>query len=366
MKNILITFLYKEGAGPVFTLEMARGMAKNGYQVYAVLSDAIANYDDWKKEGSIRDVCFIPTGTRRDAIQATIKFFLFRKKIIRKRFQGIRFDCAISTFFHPWALSILKLMKAKKTMTICHDPIYHSGVKCVEAAMTKHYIRSAKEVIVLTKSFISLVKRNYGFKEEKIHYMPHGRMEQYKLIEKPRVKEIYKEQNINFLFFGRIEKYKGLHILAAAYGRLKEEYENITLTVAGSGDFYEYRKVFQDLKDIRVMNEYIPDDEVGWYFSGPNVITVLPYLDASQSGVIAVAMEYLTPIIASDTGGLKSQLDGGNMGVFCEPGNFADLYEKMKQFIENPEVMENEREKMKKYLNHLSWDIVTRDLLDVI
>ena len=42
-KNILITFLFKEGAGPVFTLEMARGFAQNGCNVYVIISSKIAN-----------------------------------------------------------------------------------------------------------------------------------------------------------------------------------------------------------------------------------------------------------------------------------------------------------------------------------
>ena len=49
-KKILITFLYKEGAGPVFTLEMARGLAQNGCEIHALLSSNIANKKDWVNE----------------------------------------------------------------------------------------------------------------------------------------------------------------------------------------------------------------------------------------------------------------------------------------------------------------------------
>lgn len=56
MKNILITFLFKEGAGPVFTLEMAKGLAANGYNVYAIVSNKISNKDNWEKEKSLKEV----------------------------------------------------------------------------------------------------------------------------------------------------------------------------------------------------------------------------------------------------------------------------------------------------------------------
>ena len=49
-KKILITFLFKEGAGPIFTLEMARGLAKNNCEVHALLSSKIANRRDWEDD----------------------------------------------------------------------------------------------------------------------------------------------------------------------------------------------------------------------------------------------------------------------------------------------------------------------------
>ena len=47
-KKILITFLFKEGAGPVFTLEMSRGLAQNGCEIHALLSSKISNRKDWE------------------------------------------------------------------------------------------------------------------------------------------------------------------------------------------------------------------------------------------------------------------------------------------------------------------------------
>ncbi len=49
-KKILITFLFKEGAGPVFTLEMSRGLAQNGCEIHALLSSKISNRKDWENE----------------------------------------------------------------------------------------------------------------------------------------------------------------------------------------------------------------------------------------------------------------------------------------------------------------------------
>ena len=75
MKNILITFLFKEGAGPVFTLEMARGLALNGCNIYVILSHKISNRIDWETEKLFKEVYFIDTGTRKQPYKQALNSF---------------------------------------------------------------------------------------------------------------------------------------------------------------------------------------------------------------------------------------------------------------------------------------------------
>lgn len=113
-------------------------------------------------------------------------------------------------------------------------------------------------------------------------------------------------------------------------------------------------------------NRYIADDEVGKFFSKDNLVVVMPYLDATQSGVSLTAMEFGAVIIASDTGGLKEQLDDGKIGLYCEPGNVDSLVEQMEKVITDSEIFTIENEKMKRYLDSLEWDKVTKKMLDEI
>jgi hypothetical protein len=48
-KKILVNFIGKRGAGPIYALEMTKGLLKNGAIVYAIISKEIENIDDWKK-----------------------------------------------------------------------------------------------------------------------------------------------------------------------------------------------------------------------------------------------------------------------------------------------------------------------------
>lgn len=363
IKNILITFLFKEGAGPVFTFEMAKGLAANGCNVYVILSSKISNRDKWEKELSLKEVHFIETGNKRTALQATAYFLFIEQFRLKKQFKDIHFDYCISTFYHPWATTLLNCFSGKKVV-ICHDPIHHSGVKWIERIMTTKYIKMADDIIVLTKSFIPIVEQRFNFSSKNIHYMPHGRMTEYKKQDSV-LQNQDTDNNINFLFFGRIERYKGLHILAEAYKQLSTIYSQIELTVAGSGDFNEYADEFKSLHNTQITNCYIPDDKVHSYFSKPNTVLVLPYLDASQSGVIPIALEYGIPIIASDTGGLKEQLNDGEIGFFCYPNNVNSLKQRMQFIVEHPDVIEKEKCKIQTYLEQLNWNVITRTLLSI-
>lgn len=361
-KKILITFLFKEGAGPIFTLEMARGLAKNNCEVHALLSSEIANRRDWEDDNSFKTVTFINTGTRETAIKTTLVFFLKEKKVLKNQFKHIHFDYAISTFYHPWASTVLRCFDVRKKIIICHDPIYHSGVGLLERWMTTRYIKTADDIVVLTRSFIPIVEKKYGYDKKHIHYMPHGRMSLYK---RKSSNNIGSSNSVNFLFFGRIGEYKGLHVLAKAYDRLCQSYPNVTLTVAGSGNFDKYKSAFADIPNVRIENRYIADDEIDDFFSIPNTVVVLPYLDASQSGVIPIALEYNTPIIASDTGGLREQLDNGAIGLFCKAGDADSLMVQMEYIMNTPDHFIIERDKMENYLQCLEWNVVTKQIIQI-
>ena len=58
---------------------------------------------------------------------------------------------------------------------------------------------------------------------------------------------------------------------------------------------------------------------------GASDFLVLPYLKASQSGVLATSIHYNLPIIASEVGDLSKSVKIGVTGDLVEPGNHQAL-----------------------------------------
>jgi glycosyltransferase involved in cell wall biosynthesis len=139
------------------------------------------------------------------------------------------------------------------------------------------------------------------------------------------------DQNCFYLlFFGYIRNYKGLDILIRAFSDNRLRGRNLKLIVAG--EFYENETLYRNLvmesgleKDVIFYNHFIPDPEVGLFFSGADLV-VQPYKSATQSGVTQIAYYFDKPMLVTDVGGLKEIVQDGKCGYVVEPdpGKIAD------------------------------------------
>ncbi len=119
------------------------------------------------------------------------------------------------------------------------------------------------------------------------------------------------------LFFGYIRAYKGLNYLIEALAEVRRQLP-VKLLIAG--EFYEqeesYRQQIRELhleEVVLLKADYIPNEEVGLYFAAADVV-VLPYISATQSGIIQIAYNFDKPVITTEVGGLPEVIDSGRTG----------------------------------------------------
>ncbi|MBO5552096.1 MAG: glycosyltransferase [Lachnospiraceae bacterium] len=137
------------------------------------------------------------------------------------------------------------------------------------------------------------------------------------------------------LFFGFVRPYKGLKILIKAMASIPEiVHLNIVGDFAGAKGEYEHMISELHLTDrISIRDGYVPDREVGEYFERCDAV-VLPYLDATQSGIAQIAFGFEKPVIATTVGGLPEVVTDGETGVLCEPGDPDELSKAIQRFYE--------------------------------
>ena len=135
----------------------------------------------------------------------------------------------------------------------------------------------------------------------------------------------------NVLFFGRLEQYKGLPTLYAVADLLAGKLEGFRLTVVGHGSEAASVRAFAATRPFVVFNEGYASPEDVISAMQDAVVVLLPYDEATQSGVLAAAMANGRPVVTAAVGAIVEVIDGQN-GIAVPPGDvaaFADAVEKI-------------------------------------
>ncbi len=139
------------------------------------------------------------------------------------------------------------------------------------------------------------------------------------------------------LFFGFIRKYKGLDLLIRTMPLVLKKMK-IKLLVVGEfyGDEDYYRGLIKELDLENVVDvhaDYCPNEKVGLFFSGCDAV-VLPYISATQSGIVPIAYYFNKPVIATDVGGLAEVVIHQKTGFIVPPSDPAALAQSIIRYYD--------------------------------
>jgi glycosyltransferase involved in cell wall biosynthesis len=168
----------------------------------------------------------------------------------------------------------------------------------------------------------------------------------------------------SILMFGRMQRYKGLETLIAASEILNSRSVQHKVIVAGTGP--EANRLLSEMrgrKSFELRLRYIMPAEAADLFQSSDVV-VLPYLDATQSGVAAAAFANRRAVVASRVGGLADLVDDGVNGLLVEPGNAVALADALQRVLEDDNLrfrlMAGARETAETTLN---WNRIADELI---
>ena len=140
----------------------------------------------------------------------------------------------------------------------------------------------------------------------------------------------------SLLFFGRITHYKGVDTLLEAMPAVWERLPEATLTVAGSGEIPDHRLLADPRVKLRA--EHVPEAAVSELYAASTCV-VLPYRQASQSGVGSEAKQHGRAVIATAVGGLPD-LIGPDCGRLVPAEDPAALAEAIVEVVATPGLAE--------------------------
>lgn len=365
--NICILYLGKTGAGNIFTYQMTEALLRKSCSITLISSIYIENrikFCDLTKLFSSFTLKEIKTyKNSKEFLFRTLNIFNFIK--LSKFIKKLKPDYIYIPMISIWA-SILSfyLPKSIKIITTIHDVKLHTGEdNFFIDKINTHLIKKSKKVITLTNSFKKQISEIYKFPEENIFWIEHANFNYY------RPKYFNNKQTISnkILFFGRINKYKGIDVLLECMQILKEKNVNLTLEIVGNGSFTDEQQAIINKLDgyIKITNKWIPDEEIYKYFLDTDLV-VIPYIEASQSGVVMLSYTFAKPVIVTNVGGLPDQVTK-ETGRIINPNNPKELSDTIIELYKNPEnliILGNNC--YKKVTTDFSWNTSAEKLLNIL
>lgn len=293
---------------------------------------------------------------------------------IKSILRGERYDVFHSQWviFSPVDYYFLKSIKRHKIKLIVtvHD-ILPFNEKFYDKFFHKKIYELADEIIVQADTNVERFKMLFPHLSDKVHMIPHGHFMNY--CEKMDKTEARKSLNLGsekfvYLFFGQIKKVKGVANLIKAFANIKDECEDSLLVIAGSvwKDTFEQ---YQSLIDEREMNDrvmthirYIPDEDIKKYYSACDV-SVLPYTDVYQSGVIQLSYAYEKPAVATRLPAFTDIVEDEKNGFLADVADVDTLADAMKRaYKQKDKLVDMGQIGNRKVCEKFSWEKIAEDV----
>lgn len=233
-------------------------------------------------------------------------------------------------YFAPCYQMLIKRLRSK-VLFICHNVFPHERFP-LDRFLTRSTLKRGDYFILHSAKEADELKTIIPDAKYRINM--HPTYSEFKRVEEESG-AVPVDQSSVILFFGFVRPYKGLKVLIKAMASIPEiVHLNIVGDFAGARGDYEHMIAELHLTDrISIRDGYVPDREVGEYFERCDAV-VLPYLDATQSGIAQIAFGFEKPVIATAVGGLPEVVTDGETGVLCEPGNPEELSKAIQRFYE--------------------------------
>jgi glycosyltransferase involved in cell wall biosynthesis len=268
----------------------------------------------------------------------------------------------------PWYDATLAINKMPPLVTTVHDVFRHPGDK--QSVFGADYTRRvafyrSQQIIVHADHLRSAMIENFRVPAQKLTTIPHGELGSlYQRLAKNQESII--REPYTLLFAGRIWPYKGLKYLIEAMPLVAASIPDVKLIVAGSGEnINHYLPEDYDSNRYEILNRFIGTDEMVRLFKR-STLSILPYIEASQSGVAALACGLGTPMIASNVGGLSELIEDGQDGLLVPPGNTRQLADAIVRLLKDRPLQQQMQQSLSARCDRdLNWSNIANQTLGV-
>jgi glycosyltransferase involved in cell wall biosynthesis len=282
------------------------------------------------------------------------------------RIARYRPDVILYSWWHPFfapafgtIARLARLIGGSPSCFLCHNALPHESTR-IDRMLLRYAFSSGRVFITHSRQDYADLKALRP--RAIVHRNPHPTYEAFAadqvLPTSAAKQQLGLEGKRVLLFFGFVREYKGLDVLLEAMDEL-DAGQGYHLVIVG--EFYEdpqkYRGRLDALRErgqLTLVDRYVPNEEVPLYFSAADIVMV-PYLSATQSGVIQIAYAFLKPVVATTVGGIPEVVADGRTGYLVPPGEARPMAGAVRRYFETADG-DALRESIARENDKYSWD----------
>jgi glycosyltransferase involved in cell wall biosynthesis len=200
-----------------------------------------------------------------------------------------------------------------------------------------------------------------GVAEAKVHAIPHGAFSHLATLKTaPAPAELRDDGSPVVLCFGLLRPYKGIEVLLEAWRGI----EGAQLWIVGRPRYDVAALRAAAPPGVQWVTRFVSDEELAACFRRADLV-VAPYRRSEQSGVVATALAFGSPLLLSDVGGF-GEVAAAGAARLVPPGEAAALHSAIEELLADA----GERERLTAGAHALaggegSWERVAERTLEV-
>jgi len=361
--RLMLWYWGRTGAGPRYTLELARALRDvDGVEP----SLCVSAQSELASELHALDLPALEIqtyGNGRECVGRTLGVPALRRRVAAFiRQTGVQ--VVDSTMTHLWSRFVAPAVTASGAKLLCtvHDATLHPGEDGRLRAWLYAPLPSATRYLALTHAVADRLAAVHRIARGDIDVLPLGALS-YSSSGAPRA--LAGQGRLRVLFIGRILPYKGLDRLVEACAVLRAEQRPVDLVIAGTGAIDAATRARAVDLGARIENRWIEEAEFGGFLHDADVVA-LPYVEASQSGVVPAAYAAGVTAIATPVGGLPEQVHDGADGLVTRDTSVGAIAAALRALVDDRALLERlRRGALARAAADLAWPPIARRLTDI-
>lgn len=309
--SVVLLHWGRTGAGPRLTYELARALlARDDVRVAVSDVSGTERDDDIARLGVPR--LAVPTYTTVGGAVLGLPRLAANIVRFRRFLRAVGAEVVVTPMYSLWQSAVIRLLLPRRVRLLAtvHDAAPHPG----DDHILKRWVRAAElgradGVMALSASVASALRqRGHAPVFVTVHGAFHGAG-----TAAPRPAPRRDPPVLGF--FGRILPYKGLDLLLKATALLRARGLDVVTEVHGDGTVPPGLAGASDHVAWRL--GWVSEERTNEVVAGFDLL-VLPYREASQSGVLSIALAEGVPVVATPVGGLAEQVRATGCGVVAD------------------------------------------------